>query len=176
MKKIKAQLRKTLFLGGGGCALIMLLLFSGSEHLVINRTHSLPGFLYLRDPEITEIERGDIVQVCPLKHITAVERALHITLAKHGMCTDGTEPLLKIAAAVPGDFIQADGSSDIKINGRIFAGSKPRTDSILPKFRFTGKLPAEHYLLLTPYYSGFDSRYFGWCLRAQIMAKLTLLF
>lgn len=173
---MKTRLKKALIFSVLGCVLIVLLLFCGSEYLVINRTHSLPGFLYLRDPEATEIQRGDIVQVCPLKHIAAVERALHITIAKHGMCADGTEPLLKIAAAVPGDFIQADGRSDIKINGQIFAGSKPRLDSILPKFSFTGKLPADHYLLLTPYYSSFDSRYFGWCRRAQILAKLTLLF
>ena len=145
------------------------------EKLVLNATHSLPGWIYLRVSG--EIARGDIVSACAPPLAAKIGTLLHNVIVNNysGVCPEHTNPLLKIAAALPGDWVEADGKGEIKINGIAFAGSAPRLGSLLPVFTYKGALPEGKYLLLTHHPDGFDSRYFGLVRQDSLRYKYRLI-
>ena len=148
--------------------------FAYSNTVLFNRSHSLPGHIYLRK-EIGTFKTGDIYAVCPAKNIAHTGKIIG-SLIDSSLCQTGISPLIKILAAMPGDYIEADGIHDIKINGKTFKGSAPRKDSILPVYIFNGRLPDDSYLILTPHFDSFDSRYFGTVQQQNFLSHLSLVF
>lgn len=146
---------------------------SCSNTLLINRSHSLPGWIYKRN-EISALESGKIYAVCPAKNIAKLGKIIG-SLIDSPLCSNGVSPLIKILAATPGDVISADGINDIKINGKPFKGSAPRKDSILPVYKFNGQLAPDNYLILTPHHDSFDSRYFGPVKGQNFLSTLNLI-
>ena len=143
--------------------------------IMINHTESLPGLLYSITPikDNTELNRNDIVRICPDKNITKAALILHVTL-KSKTCPFGTEPLIKKIMAMPGDIVKATGDQEIEINNEKIPGTKPREK--IPPFIFEGTVPANHYLVLTNHPKGFDSRYFGFIEKSYFTDKAYKIF
>ena len=167
---------KRMFLFSAAAILILgsYAFFAYSNTVLFNRSHSLPGSVYLRK-DLSALTPGDIYAVCPAKNIAQTGKIIG-SLIDSSLCPTGISPLIKILAAKPGDYIEADGIHDIKINGKTFKGSAPRKDSILPVYVFNGRLAADSYLILTPHHDSFDSRYFGTVRKQNFLSHLSLVF
>lgn len=179
MIKARSKLQLKLFLTGVSCWLIGIFAFTvwnEDEKLVLNVTHSLPGFVYLRTEGA--IERGDIVSACAPPVAAKIGRILHNMVINEysGVCPQQTNPLLKIVAAKAGDYVEADGINEIKINGKSFKGSAPHPNAVIPAFIFKGRIPKGRFLLLTHHYDGFDGRYFGLSHQIELRYKYRRLF
>lgn len=151
----------TLLFGGFGVFVMAIFLHSYyTYNFTENISNSLPGFLYQRVGDSSEIKQGDIVSACLLKDsIEPIMDAL-----PRGKCGNGKITLLKMIGAKEGDYIEADGYAVVKVNGESLVGAIPTRDpkfNGLPKFIYTGKVPKGYVFLYTPALDGFDSRYFG---------------
>lgn len=174
MRKIKHN-KGTLcitLLGSMAAAALTLMLFG--RFFIINGTHSLQGVLFLKK-EITALSPDDMVAACPKDpyiRIGIITGSLIVSGVFPSDCNYKTNAVLKIVAALPGDYVEADGIHEIRINGRRFAGSAPLAESILPKFTFSGYLREGEYLLLTHARDGYDGRYWGTLSREQLLYQI----
>lgn len=147
-----------------GLVVFLLTILSGwSFNLTVNLTSSLPPGIYQIEPG-RHITYGDIVQACPNIHEnqkTARERGY----LRYGICPGWFAPLLKRAAALPGDYVElTDGY--IAVNGnKIPQTARLTTDSQgrkLPTPYFNGAVPSkEIWLLSNDSEYSYDARYFG---------------
>lgn len=118
-----------------------------------------------------EIKRGDIVLVClhePYKTIGLQRRYI----AKGSKC-EGAEPLIKEVVAIPGDTVILT-EEYLKINGQKFSfltyhyDSQNRSLNVYP----CGKYQQGYWLIGTNDNRSWDSRYWGFVRREQILYKL----
>ena len=145
-----------------------------SDVISVNHTASLPGSIFLLQQLPNRIQRGSIVEFCPNEKITRIASILNL-IVKNNKCPSGFEPFLKIVAAVPGDFVEANGSDEIRVNNVVFLGSKPQ-NPLLPVFIYKGIVSTNEYLLLTPHPRSFDSRYYGFIKREDLIKNAVCLF
>ncbi len=129
----------------------------------INLTGSLPGLLYALGPIDRPIARGDTILVCAPASVAALGAQRGYLPA--GPCPGQTAPLLKLVAAVGGDFVDLRARS-IEVNGRCLGHSvtfdHDHLGRKLPQIaRGRYRLGAGQLWLWTPAERSFDSRYFG---------------
>lgn len=173
------RLKKFLLYLPAAAAVIVLIVAWVDRNYIFNLSHSLPGSIYVKEPGNLP-ERGSTVAACPPEH--AIQAGLIMGSIKkdpfyrHAPCPLHSRPVIKILAAVPGDYVSAGGSQEILINGRPFPGSAPLHSSILPRWRFTGHLGEDEYLLLSPAADGYDSRYWGPVRRKDVIVQLRKVF
>lgn len=128
----------------------------------VNWTPSLPVGLYLVKAPGTP-QRGEIVEAC------LPDGAAHFALQRGyigpGVCEDGTMPVLKPVAAVPGDTVEVrrDG---VHVNGELVVPPPLEIDGegrpLPPTLEGTYQVPEGRVWLLSAHESrSFDSRYFG---------------
>lgn len=149
-----------LTLAFSGCALLVFL--GIAYYSVRNSSSSVPGSVYLALPPFRRVERGDVVLVC-LPRAFALEGVSRGYIGR-GPCGAGSEPLLKIVAAVSGDVVD-EGDEGVRIDGRRVRNSRPiRSDfekrALQPRY---GRLviPAQSVWLMGVATRSWDSRYWG---------------
>lgn len=129
-----------------------------------NLTPSMPKGIY-RLAEGQVLGRGDLVSLCLSGTLSSL--ALERGYLRCGSCPDGSTPLLKFVAGLPGDVVDF-GPDGIRVNGRLQPGSQaqafdrehrpmPVALDLVP-----GRIPEGLALVLSDRHSGgFDGRYFG---------------
>ena len=145
-----------------------------SYYIVINKSSSLPGHVYLINHS-RDYKLNSIILFCPDEKLTRLEDALNNSV-KSSRCPTGVNPLLKTVSALPYDYIQADGENNLIINNQVIRNSKPGVKIPLPKWRFEGLLPKDNLLVLTSNPDSLDSRYYGPISTDQIISTVTELF
>jgi len=134
----------------------------GLPGLRYNPTASVPIGLYLYVPGATA--RGETVQACLPTPLATYARSHRILLA--GSCANGSEPIVKVLAAEPGDVVDVEPIA-IRINGRPWPSSAIRSfdssgrpvDLRLP---FGTQIVAPNRVLLLGLHPrSWDGRYFG---------------
>ena len=143
----------------------------------LNMTGSIPPGLYKqsRGP----IVRGAIVLACLPPNAAAFARARGYVPG--GSCGDGSAPVGKLVAAVPGDTVAVT-AAGIDVNGRHLQNTAPlRTDAKnrpLPAVRVDDYVVPAGELWLASTYSArsFDSRYFGGIPLTAVVARVRPLF
>lgn len=132
-----------------------------TDHFSINTTTSMPRGIY----RITKapLKRGAIVGAClPIQYAAfAIERGY----LSSGRCSSGVRPILKYAAAVPGDSICIR-KAGISVNGKAIPNTNVfAVDGLgrtLPNHIGAYTTRAGEYWLVSAHDPGsFDSRYFG---------------
>ena len=130
--------------------------------LRINTTRSMPRGLYHSVGET--VTRGAWVSVCLPAEIARFGVGRGYLGA--GTCADGTEPVLKVVAAVAGDVVQVTGDG-VVVNGELLAHSRPlerdRGGRLLVAYSAGARSLASGELWLhSPFEDrSWDSRYFG---------------
>ena len=134
-----------------------------AQHLTVTWTNSLPPGIYGKSSVRESGPRvGEIVLACvPQKYATFGRAHGFLDV---GPC-DGTEPILKLVEARPGDRVVLT-AAGVFVHGKRLEGSTPvnrsATGITLPHVPFqTYFLGPGQYWLGTPKTNGFDSRYFG---------------
>ena len=89
------------------------------DHLHHNTSGSLPVVFEWASATST-VRRGDLVEVCPPLSVAAM--AIDRGYVDRGPCAGGTEPFLKLVAAVGGDSVRID-AHGVSVNGRLLANS-----------------------------------------------------
>lgn len=148
-----------------GCCLFALagVGAAGAAGVRINTTPSMPVGLWRVSPS-GDLRRGDAVVVCAPDNV-ATRLGLGRGYIGAGTCPGGTEPLLKVVAAVPGDAV-AVGPHGLAVNGAVLADTVPlahdRAGRALPAW------PPGIYTVqpgtawtTTPAPDSWDSRYWG---------------
>ncbi len=132
--------------------------------LRLNLTPSLPAGFYAVSYTGVRLSANQTVLVC-LPGETA-RLARERGYIGRGDCPDGSEPLLKRIAAIPGDTVtvSADG---IAVNGAMIPNTAPlrrdsagRTLAAMPPGRYPVK-PGAYWLIANADPRSFDSRYYG---------------
>lgn len=143
-----------------------LLLRSG---LRINGSPSMPLGLYWLHSGAFPVRRGEIVFACPSDRATAYLRRWDADDAVGGSCPGNMKPLVKIAAALPGDRV-ALSAKGIRVNdGPLLRASAPQLQTTVhgvthnvPGIAFGEyTVPADEVWLYAPEWYSFDSRYYG---------------
>jgi len=146
---------------------------AGASALTIGASHGLPGLRYNPTPSVPmglylyvpgATARGETVQACLPTPLATYARAHHILLA--GSCTNGSEPLVKVLAAEPGDVVDVEPAA-IRIDGRLWPSSAIRpfdssgrpVDMRMPLG--TQTVAPNRVLLLGLHPRSWDGRYFG---------------
>ena len=155
-------MKPTLCLIGCGLCLVGSLFLLFEQGFRFNLTASIPRGLY-RVVEVQAVERGDLVSFCLAE--SASRLALERGYLRCGSCPDGSQPLLKIVAGLPGDAVDTC-PEGVLVNGRLQPCSSPRAlDSHqrpMPSDLVPGRIPEGKALVLSDRHSGgFDGRYFG---------------
>jgi conjugative transfer signal peptidase TraF len=142
----------------------LLLIALNAAHLAFNVSDSMPIGLYHVEPVRGPVRAGDIVEVCPPTDADQLAVARHYLL-RNGPCSRGSIYLLKIVAAVGGDFVEARDDAII-VNGKALPNSRTlavdRAGRSLPHVeRRTYHLAPGQLWLWTPNPRSWDSRYYG---------------
>ena len=146
-----------------GLVLTAGLLAGGTFGLRLNVTGSLPPGVY----QVVEgdVQRGDLVLACPDLTETLFEARARGYLPYGLSCPGWFGSLIKYAAALPGDMVEAT-RDGISVNGR----PMPNTNRLdmdsegrpLPPLPASGAVPDGRVWLLSTYAGrSFDSRYWG---------------
>lgn len=127
----------------------------------LNLTPSEPLGLWRIEALRRSTEIGDLVFVCP--PVTAMfEEARRQGYLRPGLCAGGFAPLIKMVAALPGQYVVV--TDHVIIDGRSLAASVVRKAdgegrTITP---YPGDIvPSGHLYLHSSFASSYDSRYFG---------------
>jgi len=129
----------------------------------LNLSPSIPTGLYVYVPGA--VHRGDFVQACVPDALARYAVARKILFTGGGACANGSEPIVKVLAGLPGDVIIVD--RDVRVNGRTWPSSTIRSiDSRgrtvdLRLARGTFVVAAHSMLLLGLHPRSWDGRYFG---------------
>ncbi len=94
------------------------------------------------------------------------DRFITKTLARHDMLT-------KQVGCLPGDILTVDAGRSFSCNGKTL-GQALETDShgdLLPLFVFSGVIPPEAYFMIGSNPRSFDSKYFGFVKKNEILYK-----
>lgn len=130
----------------------------------VNWTPSLPVGFYLVTPFRGTPDRGVIVRACLPSDVAPMAQARGYVGT--GWCEGGTMPLLKPAAALPGDIVTVDEGAGVLVNGAPVVPPAQTRDSHgrpltpLPAGTYPVK-PGMVWLLSAHTPASFDSRYFG---------------
>lgn len=149
--------------------LLLLILVIFASKVVLNFTPSMKIGLYLKQKG--EIKKGDIVLVCLSEPYKTIGLQHHYIM-KGNKCA-GTEPLIKKVIAIPNDKVILT-DEYLKVNGQKFAyptyyfDSQNRPLKVFPR----GKYQQGYWLIGTNDKRSWDSRYWGFVNRDQILVKL----
>jgi len=144
--------------------------------IILNLSSSMPQGVYrLVDKEAG---RGDIVGACVPDDFARL--ALERAYLPEGSCKNGTRPVMKFIAGVPGDIVRVERAST-SINGESLPNTRVlRLDPsgrIIPSSLGKLKLkPGEYWLLSNQTPGSLDSRYFGPTSKVLSVAKPLLVF
>lgn len=127
-----------------------------------NFTASMPVGVYKKTSSMPE--RGALVAVCLDNQLA--DMAIARSYVASGQCPSGMQPLLKKAAALPGDVILYDDMQGFFINDELWPHSMRQTVDSVGRIMVTAELPhivpAGTIFTLSDQHDGsFDSRYFG---------------
>jgi len=161
--------RLALWLGLGGLALGLTIVFPPPPRLLWNATASAPVGFYLLSPG-AGLHRGDMVVArapYPARLLAARRHYLPLNV-----------PLVKRVVGVPGDIVCARGDR-VTIGGKEIA-RRLAHDSLgrtMPWWEgCEGLRPGRYFLLMSHVPSSFDGRYFGPVGEAEIIGKATSLW
>ena len=161
MSKNCKLFRKVMCLGACIVIVSTCALAWGVKNITINLSPSLPGHVYLRTDR--PVTRGAIVNWCPedprMAEILRTITPYHTNQSARG--PSGEMPLLKIVRAMPGDQVEADGLSKLKVNGQEVISTTPNPFTPLPRWTYKGIMPEGEILLYGLHPDSFDSRYVG---------------
>lgn len=128
-----------------------------------NHTTSLPMGIYRLNSE--SFSRGKIVIYCPDTR-KAFTMALNRLFIAKGNCPNGTEPLFKPIAAMPGDTVNVS-ASGLSVNGVLLHNTMAKQKDgmgrpmpVMQAGEYVVK-PGQVWLASTYNPQSFDSRYFG---------------
>jgi len=127
----------------------------------LNLTPSEPLGLWRIEGLHRPVEAGDLVFVCPPVN-PLFEQARQRGYLRRGLCAGGFAPLIKTAAALPGQHVEI--GDHVVIDGRpLYASVVRKTDgegrALTP---YTGGIvPPGHLFIHSSCASSYDSRYFG---------------
>jgi conjugative transfer signal peptidase TraF len=139
----------------------------GHYYLILNSSPSIPLGFYLR----TGAAHASYAWVCLTG--AAEEEAKRHGLVFHGVCPDGSFPLLK--PVYPADEWVAFDADGFRERGRLLAETRPKAvglDGIpLHHYAFGVYAPqSDRIWLIASMKDSFDSRYFGPVLKSQILS------
>lgn len=163
------------------CIIFLIVSLSFAFGIVINTTSSVPLGVYIKEKKpISQLKHDDYILFCPdivpLFNI-AFNRGYFIP----GSCPSGVAPLIKKAAALPGDKVKVTDQGVI-INGIAWKNSKILHKDLDGKDLYTVLdddfvvrqgmlLPLSNYNA-----SSFDGRYFGLILKSDVISILKPIF
>jgi conjugative transfer signal peptidase TraF len=147
---------------------------------VINKTSSMPGFLYIESDDKAPAQVGDVVVICPdLKQMKPVFDLPGVTTLGSGQC-HGLTPLMKLVTAAGGDEVSVSSDSVI-VEGKGTVLNSGQHDMQTLK---QTQIELKHYKLSKDqlFVSGigskysYDSRYFGPITQSNVITKVTKIF
>ena len=134
--------------------------FINYYYLALNFTPSLTERVFIVDKQtdIDSLKKDDIVGF----------RYTHndYPFYKYG------QSFIKYIACMEGDDLVVS-NGEVRCNGK-YLGSQIKQDSKgnkLPQFEFNGKVPKDKYFMWTPFVKSYDSRYWGFVDRSDILGK-----
>jgi signal peptidase I len=169
-KMNKSNLKKIFVITIFSFGVVYLFNFSGV--FIYNETNSLPIGYYIVDKDISIIDKGDIIRICPREDNQAIQLGIergYLTRTNQSNCF--IVSLLKVVAAREGDFIECR-DNEVLINKTSYR--KQLEDSQkrgLPSCDLNRKLKKNEYFVMTEKHNSFDSRYLGVVKREEIMSK-----
>lgn len=137
-------------------------IFSANYQIGVNVTNSLPGTLFLIEKDNLDLKQGDLVSFRNKNTILYPNKTL-----------------LKIVTGKQGDKITIDSKSrSYGVNKyQFFAKEFSRTGKKLEVFKFKkNTIPDNKYFVTTPAKDSYDSRYFGFIDKSQIIGKAWAIF
>lgn len=134
--------------------------FMNYYYLALNFTPSLTEFIFIVDKHtnIDTLKKDDIV-------------GFKYTHDDYPFYKNG-DSFIKYIACMEGDFLAIE-NGEVKCNGK-YLGSQIKQDSkgnILPQFEFYGVIPKNKYFMWTPFVKSYDSRYWGFIDKSDILGK-----
>lgn len=148
----------------------LVLAVGGTAHVAgytYNLTDSEPEGVWQKIGSVADMRRGDIVEVCLPTETPAIARLRAMRYFGGVGCPDTMTPLLKPAAALPGDVVQVNAVSGISVNGTLLPNTaqlaRDGAGHLLPHTpdgRYTVP-PGMVWLISTYNPISLDSRYFG---------------
>lgn len=157
------------------CSILLVVpgLLALSAKYTVPTTPSVPLGVYARVPG--EANAGDFVEICPARDsliLFGLERGYLVK----GRCPSGVRPLLKLAVALPGDFVTIS-KRGVQVNGGLVADSKPLIHDSngrpLEHFKMSRKLLEDEIVVLGVAANSFDSRYFGPLHFSSVRSRMT---
>lgn len=129
-------------------------------YFALNPTPSLTESMFLVDKNtnIDELKRDDIIGFT-YKHSDYPFYKYNQKFIKYVVCLEGDDLIVE--------------PTRVTCNGK-YLGSQIKQDSfgnVLPKFSFNGKVPKDKYFVWTPFVKSYDSRYWGFVDRKDILGK-----
>ena len=174
MKIKKLVMTKKALIAGLSLFIVYCLYNITSNYIVINKSNSLPGHVYLIKHDLN-YEKDSLVLFCPDEKLTNLEEVLNNSV-RSSRCKTGVNPLIKVVAATSYDDVIADGEHNLIINNKVIPNSKPSSKVPLPIWTFNGILPKDEVLVLTSNPESLDSRYYGPIQAEQILSTVKELF
>lgn len=134
--------------------------FMNNYYLALNFTPSLTERIFILDKHsnIDNLKKDDIVGFRYMDD--------DYPFYKKG------ESFIKYIACMEGDELVIE-NNQVSCNGK-YLGSQIKQDSkgnILPQFSFNGKIPKDKFFMWTPFVKSYDSRYWGFVDRNDILGK-----
>ncbi len=134
--------------------------FNDNYYFALNPTPSLTESMFIVDKHtnIDELKRDDIIGF--------VYKHDDYPIYKNG------QKFIKYVVCLEGDELIVE-PTKVTCNGK-YLGSQIKADSlgnILPSFSFHGKVPKDKYFVWTPFVKSYDSRYWGFVDRKDILGK-----
>ena len=147
-------------------------LFNFSGVFIYNETNSLPIGYYIVDKDISTIDKGDIIRICPGEDNQAIQLGIergYLTLVNNDNCF--IVSLLKIVYAKEGDYVECK-KNEVLINEKTYQVQHSDSQNrVLPICNIKRTLVKDEYFVMTEKFNSFDSRYFGIVNKEEIMSK-----
>lgn len=147
---------------------------------VVNKTSSMPGFLYIKSNDQSPAQVGDVVVICPsLEQMKPVFDLPGVTTLGSGQC-HGLTPLMKLVTATSGDKVTV-GSDSVIVEGKgTVLNSGQYSMQTLKQLTIEQKhikLDKDQLFVsgISSKYS-YDSRYFGPITQSNVITKVTRIF
>ncbi|MBC5825546.1 MAG: conjugative transfer signal peptidase TraF [Candidatus Eremiobacteraeota bacterium] len=161
-RKEQRQTRAAIFSSGIFLMLTTSTVISAGG-LRVNFTESMPQGLYKVVVLSRRLNRGDLVSVCAPSSAATLGRQRGYLAT--GECVGGSEPLLKIVAALSGDRVLT-GPSGVTVNGSLLPHTNYLSNDAMG--RPMQRWPSRYFVmgprtiwLYAPFWRSWDSRYWG---------------
>ena len=172
-KMNKSNLKKIFVITIFSFGVVYLFNFSGV--FIYNETNSLPIGYYIVDKDISTIDKGDIIRICPGEDNQAIQLGIergYLTRTNQSNCF--IVSLLKVVEAKEGDFIECR-DNDVLINNKSYKKQlRDNKNRELSSCNLKRKLNKDEFFVMTEKHNSFDSRYFGVVTKNEIMSKAKL--